>query len=853
MRRSCAPSMKRPLVNIKPPEQSLGKFSKQATVVTSNIEADPVMVELLNSSENHAHALKASSKIRKLRPPNKNDSEDKYVLVRFTVVYGKISTRKHKTWEGDGTLELIGRCATLRDEEGKTISSTNGIRLEDVEEGSRLVVGSKELEIIEKIVDSDTEGRNNSNVNQLSPAHFNHRDRSFKPPKTSQNAASLILSTNSNVQTSFKSVGTQKLYGPIDDAPDEFIPLLMPTPSFEHQWKHNKNKVPLSEVSVPYCLAKHLRPHQRDGVKFLYKCIMGYTLHDHECFGAILADEMGLGKTLQCISAIYTLLRTGPYGQTLAKRVLIVTPSSLVVSWNLEFSKWLGSERIFTFIVGPNNKLKKYAQSPHIPILIISYEMLAKQIADLESVKFDLMVCDEGHRLKNSNIRVFSVIDNIDCKCRILLTGTPIQNDLQEFYSLINFVNPGLLGSYSEFKSKYETPIVQLQQPNILPQLQEHGNTRLDELNQITSVFVLRRTQEINNKYLPEKQEVVIFVHPSALQQKLLHMALENNNQSGAAFTSPLQLITILKKICNHPSLIATKTENDPESLTKLLNDHLPVWTEMGPADSGKVGILEVLLERLIERREKVVIVSYYSKTLDMITGLCEYHNYKFCRLDGSTPSNDRCKIVSSFNSSTSDIFIMLLSAKAGGAGLNLVGASRLVLFDNDWNPASDLQAMSRIWRDGQTRPVYIYRLITAYSIEEKIYQRQISKTSLSGTVIDQKQNLNNLKFSDEDLKDLFSTSICDDDCLTHQLLSCTCQGTGDVPEFLSTRKNDSDSSGESRFQLRIKKTQPIKSQRSMKMQELMRWEHHRTPIRLDVLEELLLVDSLEDYVFVSQ
>lgn len=162
---------------------------------------------------------------------------------------------------------------------------------------------------------------------------------------------------------------------------------------------------------------------------------------------------------------------------------------------------------------------------------------------------------------------------------------------------------------------------------------------------------------------------------------------------------------------------------------------------------------------------------------------LCDHYNYKYCRLDGSTPSSDRGQIVLTFNKPASDIFIFLLSAKAGGTGLNLVGASRLVLFDNDWNPASDLQAMSRIWRDGQMRTVFIYRLITAFSIEEKIYQRQISKTSLSGIVIDQKQSPSNLKFSDEELKDLFSFSNEGEDCLTHQLLVCDCDGLGDVPE----------------------------------------------------------------------
>ncbi|XP_053684775.1 DNA repair and recombination protein RAD54B-like [Sabethes cyaneus] len=795
------------------------------------------MLELLNSPENHARALETLAKARKSSAMKEVVNHSSSETIRFIVVWGKITTRKHKTWEGDGTLELVGRCATLKDDNEKIITSANGIKLEELKEGCRLIVGSKEVEIIERIVSSDRGLNETSKMNQ-SPAI--PTCTTFRPPKILENSSSM---GNKNPIT-FKRVGAKT-----EEIPDDFIPLLMQPPNFEHQWKHNRNKVAISEVVVPYCLAKHLRPHQRDGVNFLYNCLMGFTLQEREWYGAILADEMGLGKTLQCISTIYTMLKLGPYGQPLIKRVLIVTPSSLVENWNLEFSKWLDTERIFTFIVGPNNKLRKYVQSPHIPILIISYEKLTKQIAELEPVKFDLIVCDEGHRLKNDTIRAFSVLDSIDCNRRILLTGTPIQNDLQEFYSLINFVNPGLLGSYIDFRTKYENPIVQLQQPNITSELEEQGKTRLDELNQITSAFVLRRTQEINNKYLPEKQELVIFVRPSVLQQRLLHIALEFYNQPEKS-VMPLQLITILKKICNHPSLITTYKDNEPDSLNEFLKQQLPPWTDMSPDDSGKVGVLENLLERLLEHREKVVIVSYYSKTLDMIMGLCEHYNYKFCRLDGSTPANDRHKIVSSFNS-PSDTFIFLLSAKAGGAGLNLIGASRLVLFDNDWNPASDLQAMSRIWRDGQRRPVYIYRLITAFTIEEKIYQRQISKTSLSGTVVDQKLNLSNLKFSDDELKDLFSysESCCDSDCLTHQLLACICKGSGDTPEAFETNQDCNDSL-KSRFQIQINKTSAVKQQRSMKMQELMRWEHYRNPIQVNVLEELLLVDSLDDIVF---
>uniref|UniRef100_A0A182QQS1 DNA repair and recombination protein RAD54-like n=1 Tax=Anopheles farauti TaxID=69004 RepID=A0A182QQS1_9DIPT len=660
------------------------------------------------------------------------------------------------------------------------------------------------------------------------------------------------------VRSNFKSVVSENESEEISYATVE--PLIMKKPSYEHQFQHNA-KEPVSDVYVPSCVTRHLRPHQREGVAFLYECVTGLRMLDPPGYGAILADEMGLGKTLQCIALMYTLMKTGPYGKPLAKRILIVTPSSLVDNWDREITKWLQNERVFTFVAGQNCKLKRYAQSPHIPILIISYELLAKQIGELETVRFDLMFCDEGHRLKNSNVKVFGVLNRIDCKRRVLLTGTPIQNDLQEFFSLINFVNPGTVGTYQDFKARYETPIVVSQRPGVLPQSIELGIERLNELNAITGRFVLRRTQEIINRYLPDKHELVVFCYPSELQTKLTHAALTFyvSEKSSPNAILPLQLITILKKICNHPSLVSVQGVGDPESLVQLLANQLPPWQRMGPTDSAKLGVVEALLDAMLAVQEKVVIVSYYSKTLDMIAGLCEHYNYKYCRLDGSTAGPDRGKIVTVFNNPTSDIFVLLLSAKAGGAGLNLIGASRLVLFDNDWNPANDLQAMSRVWRDGQRKPVFIYRLLTAYTIEERIFQRQISKSSLSGTVVDQRQNLSNLKLSDEELRDLFS--IVDPngehDCLTHSLLECPCAGIGHAPDREAEPEIPSEDSHaavseSSRFCIRPAQAgkRSKVNKHALKMQELMRWEHHRSPVSERVLQEAGLSRCADEIVF---
>lgn len=201
----------------------------------------------------------------------------------------------------------------------------------------------------------------------------------------------------------------------------------------------------------------------------------------------------------------------------------------------------------------------------------------------------------------------------------------------------------------------------------------------------------------------------------------------------------------------------------------------------MGFYDSGKLSVLHDLLQGIHKRQEKLVLISYHTKTLDVLEDWLDYLNFTHCRLDGTTPTNARNGIVEDFNNPTKDLFVFLLSAKAGGIGLNLIGASRLVLFDNDWNPASDLQAMSRIWRDGQKKGVFIYRFILAGSIEEKIFQRQLSKVALSGCVVDKKSKSEQLKLSNEELKDLFSIQQSIDTCATHELMNCLCNGDGEV------------------------------------------------------------------------
>lgn len=243
---------------------------------------------------------------------------------------------------------------------------------------------------------------------------------------------------------------------------------------------------------------------------------------------------MGLGKTLQTIALIWTLLKQGPHGKPAARRALILAPCSLVKNWEAEFRKWLGQERITTWAADSSAKLGEYAkQRSPPPVLIMSYElftrcfdMLLLEVEDAAEegrkrpkVRFDLIVCDEGHRLKNSSIKASQCLASLpDADMRVVLTGTPLQNDLREFHAIVNVVCPGALGPWSKFAKAFEEPIVRSKQPGATPEDVREGMEKTEELAAITGQFMLRRTQDVISRYLPPKTEYVLFCPMSAMQ-----------------------------------------------------------------------------------------------------------------------------------------------------------------------------------------------------------------------------------------------------------------------------------------------------------------------------------------------
>lgn len=547
------------------------------------------------------------------------------------------------------------------------------------------------------------------------------------------------------------------------------------------------------DVVIDPFLGKHLRKHQQEGVKFLYECVMG--LRDFNGQGAVLADEMGLGKTLQTIALIWTLLKQNPiYGsEGVIKKALIVCPVTLIDNWKNEFRKWLGNERIGVFVAeSKKDKLTDFTHGKSYSVMIIGYEKLRSVQEELKKGGgIDIVIADEGHRLKTAQNKSALAIKNLNTQRRIILSGTPIQNDLSEFYTMVDFVNPGLLATYNTFKKEFEGPILRSRQPEASKGDIEKGTAREAELSSLTKMFILRRTAEIMAEFLKPKTEYVVFCKPTQAQVQVYNHVLQSpfcGKVLGGGSESSLQLITLLKKVCNAPSLLqqidgSTSINPNVAELLKVIPKEL---LKLAPVRaSTKFRVLDSLLKHLSSTtKEKVVIVSNYTQTLDIIGKHLSALNLTFLRLDGSTPTAKRQDLVNAFNkTSASNNFAFLLSAKSGGSGLNLIGASRLILFDPDWNPSTDLQAMARIHRDGQKLPVKIYRFLMAGGMDEKVYQRQLTKRSLADSVVDGKKSESS--FSAAELRDLFRLDLAAT-CQTHDLLGCDCKGSGMEPPSLA-------------------------------------------------------------------
>lgn len=458
--------------------------------------------------------------------------------------------------------------------------------------------------------------------------------------------------------------------------------------------KQMLGEIPIKPSPIPKEIKATLREYQQEGVEWLER-----LRSMHLC--GILADDMGLGKTLQAIVTLTQYKKSHPEALS-----LIVCPTSLVYNWEEELHKFNPKLKVLVVDGTPPQRKKLIASSGKYDLIITSYSLLQKDIAHYEDTVFGYAILDEAQHIKNRGTRNAKSVKMIRSSHRLILTGTPIENSLDELWSLFDFLMPGLLSSYERFAEKY-----------IRNSAYNSGNN-LEVLRKKVSPFIMRRMKKDVLSELPPVSHIVYHCHMSDIQKELYR------SYADTAFKELSQLVekegfnkvqiqilatlTRLKQICCHPAIFA---KENPES-----------------GDSSKYDMLMELLQSLMESGRKTVIFSQYTRMLQIMRKDLERRGIRFCYLDGST--KDRMAIVNDFNEDP-NILVFLVSLKAGGTGLNLIGADTVIHYDPWWNPAAEDQATDRVHRIGQEKNVSSYKLVTLGTIEEKILEMQNRKRVL--------------------------------------------------------------------------------------------------------------------------
>lgn len=448
----------------------------------------------------------------------------------------------------------------------------------------------------------------------------------------------------------------------------------------------------------------------------------------------ILADEMGLGKTIQTISLITYLTES----KRIAGPFLVIVPLSTLTNWNLEFEKWAPSLKKITYKGTPVQRkvMQNDIRQQNFQVLLTTFEYVIKDKSLLSKIKWVHMIIDEGHRMKNTNSKLSETLTHhYHSDYRLILTGTPLQNNLPELWALLNFVLPKIFNSVKSFDEWFNTPFASNGGQDKIELSEEETLLIIRRLHKVLRPFLLRRLKKDVEKDLPNKVEKVLKCQMSALQSKLYSMMLKYNalftgsgvGQKPNTIKNANNQLMQLRKICNHP-FVYEEVENliNPKSET---NDS--IWRV-----AGKFELLDRILPKFKKTGHRVLLFFQMTQIMDIMEDFLRLRGMKYMRLDGGTKADDRTLLLKLFNEPNSDYFCFLLSTRAGGLGLNLQTADTVIIFDSDWNPHQDLQAQDRAHRIGQKNEVRILRLITEDSIEEMILERAVAKLEIDGKVI---------------------------------------------------------------------------------------------------------------------
>ncbi|KAF9225136.1 hypothetical protein BS17DRAFT_750623 [Gyrodon lividus] len=482
-----------------------------------------------------------------------------------------------------------------------------------------------------------------------------------------------------------------------------------------------------------------MRAYQLQGLNWMV------SLH-HNGLNGILADEMGLGKTLQTISFLSYLRHYrdihGPH--------LIVVPKSTLQNWAREFERWTPDVNVIV-LTGTKEERAELIANRLLPqdfdVCVTSYEMCLIEKSALKKFSFEYIAIDEAHRIKNVDSILAQIVRSFMSRGRLLITGTPLQNNLKELFALLNFICPEIFSDYADLDSFLH------KDDSGADGEEEKSKKVVEALHKILRPFLLRRVKADVEKNLLPKKEINIYVGLTEMQRKWYRSVLEKDVDAVNGLTGKkegktrlMNMVMQLRKVTCHPYLFDGAEPGPPYTTDEHLIEN-----------SGKMMILDKLLTSLKAKGSRVLIFSQMSRVLDILEDYCLFRAFKYCRIDGSTAHDDRILAIDEYNKPGSEKFIFLLTTRAGGLGINLTTADIVVLYDSDWNPQADLQAMDRAHRIGQTKQVYVFRFITEDSVEERMLERAAQKLRLDQLVIQQGRQQQSKAASKDELLDMIT------------------------------------------------------------------------------------------------